>query len=572
MKQLIESRGNFKKSLMLLDLDDTPATHLPTKANMISAFKWVLDVEPGSNVFIHYSGHGGSVKDKTGKESDGCNETLCNLDYPQVGELVDDELNKLLVKPAVENGIHLFMITDSCHSGSNCDERFCMKEKSTGTVQIPNKPQQHQVNPQIPGMQQMQQMIPQIPGMQQMQQMIPQIPGMQQMIPGMQQMIQHPQIPGMQQMQQMIPQMPQIPQPPHGMQQNFVQQIGGYLQNINANYLIFKGKLYNSMQFYKRHVKYLEDAFEVVQEYNEKRRRNAEIAEIPDHFRGKYDRELRRDLKDLSQEMNELRKLARTDPYIDYMLKTNTLALPQAEPVDGTQSTANYLERSYVNNEIRQQNRSNKMLQRSMSDAYGVRYQIPQIPYISSAPPMESVAVRSFRNVAPDSRVQLSNQVRLAAPSLMYAAPQFNQVRCSAPSLKYVVSNVNAANIQYTDYNMPTTRDVSKTRKAYATRSFEASWESAEDLNMPQYSGEGTFYKLSGCMDAQTSSDGYEGRANGAMTGAVLTIFNTIQKDEHITIGEFLFRIRHMLSEKNIEQIPQFGSNKEIDPGQIIPL
>ena len=153
MLQLIQKRNDLKEYVLLTD-DETSSTP-PTRLNILKAFDWLFkDVEPGSNLFIHYSGHGGSVRDKTGKESDGMNETLCPCDFEKSGEILDDVLNICLVKRAVELGVHLFVITDSCHSGSNCDERYSLKEVKEAVqpqMHVPQPPKpQYYPQPQMP--------------------------------------------------------------------------------------------------------------------------------------------------------------------------------------------------------------------------------------------------------------------------------------------------------------------------------------------------------------------------------------------------------------------------------------
>jgi hypothetical protein len=62
---------------------------------------------------LSYSGHGGQVPDVDGdEEDDGLDETWCLYDRM----LIDDELFRLFARFA--SGVRIFMISDSCHSGS----------------------------------------------------------------------------------------------------------------------------------------------------------------------------------------------------------------------------------------------------------------------------------------------------------------------------------------------------------------------------------------------------------------------------------------------------------------------
>ena len=73
-------------------------------------------LKSGDILFLTYSGHGGQVKDLTGEEPDGFDETWVLYDR----QLVDDELYALWGKFA--NDVRIFMFSDSCHSGSVAKE------------------------------------------------------------------------------------------------------------------------------------------------------------------------------------------------------------------------------------------------------------------------------------------------------------------------------------------------------------------------------------------------------------------------------------------------------------------
>ena len=66
----------------------------------------------GDILLVTYSGHGGQVPDGNGDERDGRDETWVLYDR----ELVDDELYGLWGQ--FERGVRIFMLSDSCHSGS----------------------------------------------------------------------------------------------------------------------------------------------------------------------------------------------------------------------------------------------------------------------------------------------------------------------------------------------------------------------------------------------------------------------------------------------------------------------
>jgi hypothetical protein len=70
----------------------------------------------GDLVVVQYSGHGSSVPDTGGDEPDGADECLCPWDIASQGPIIDDELYAIF--SARTPGVRVFMISDSCHSGT----------------------------------------------------------------------------------------------------------------------------------------------------------------------------------------------------------------------------------------------------------------------------------------------------------------------------------------------------------------------------------------------------------------------------------------------------------------------
>jgi hypothetical protein len=467
MRDLIRSRGGFDEHLFLSDDSvngvagigdsvDTGDNHniMPTKHNIFAAFDWLFDgVKEGDHLFIHYSGHGGSVRDPARKESDGKNETLCNCDYEKVGEIIDDELNVKLVKRAVELGVHLFVITDSCHSGSNCDERFCMKEESP-------KVQQQVVAPQYP---QVAAQYPQYPPQ------TPQLPPM------------YPQVP-------MYPQFPQYPQQ-HQYPQYASQPYGPPPQ---PQYVIYQGKHYPYHVFQKRFIDPINEAAEFLKKRREHKLR---MAYLPEYQRARERSRDRGLIEWFKKKLAELNEDMKTNPFIAHLMKTGIPIYPKPEYISYAVSAVN---------------------------AVGM---IGSIAFPPAAPIFGAIS----------------------AAAQVYG----NHVSASAPSAPSTPSELE------------TPRSVRNVR--------ETKWSNTEDSKMPKYSGKGTFLKLSGCRDEQTSADGYNDRENGAMSGAILELFEK-RRDATITIGDFLFQIRSKLMMHRFEQVPQMGSNTPIDSSQILPL
>jgi len=103
--------------------DDSPTTK-PTRNNILTAMMWLVhDNQPGDTLFFHYSGHGGQVEDLNGDEDDGFDETIMPVDFRTSGQIIDDDMHTLLVKP-LQQGVKLIAVFDSCHSGTSLDLPF----------------------------------------------------------------------------------------------------------------------------------------------------------------------------------------------------------------------------------------------------------------------------------------------------------------------------------------------------------------------------------------------------------------------------------------------------------------
>jgi len=120
IKAFLTENYDFDDILVLTD-DCQDRSKLPTRQNILNGFKWLRkDAKSGDSLFMHYSGHGGSVKDEDGDEADGMDETLIPLDYQKEGQIVDDEVHAVLVR-GLPKGVRLTAIMDCCHSESILD-------------------------------------------------------------------------------------------------------------------------------------------------------------------------------------------------------------------------------------------------------------------------------------------------------------------------------------------------------------------------------------------------------------------------------------------------------------------
>lgn len=84
-------------------------------------------------VWIHYSGHGSYVLDRSGDESDGRDECLVPSDYAKVGLISDDYLEKLFryFNPKTR----VIFVCDACHSGTICDVKYSWESDTKCAVE-----------------------------------------------------------------------------------------------------------------------------------------------------------------------------------------------------------------------------------------------------------------------------------------------------------------------------------------------------------------------------------------------------------------------------------------------------
>jgi hypothetical protein len=122
MKKFISTQWKFPVQNIKMLIDEAEnELMLPTRRNMIKEMHWlVAGAQAGDSLLVHFSGHGGQQKDKSGDEADGMDETICPMDYQRAGVIVDDELFEILVRP-LPPGCRLTAVFDCCHSGSALD-------------------------------------------------------------------------------------------------------------------------------------------------------------------------------------------------------------------------------------------------------------------------------------------------------------------------------------------------------------------------------------------------------------------------------------------------------------------
>jgi hypothetical protein len=132
MKNYLVKEWEYEGDEIRMLTDDAATDEFkPTKKNILSSIEWLIkDASAGDSLFLHYSGHGGSVYDHNSDEKDKRDETICPLDYQTNGTIKDDELRKVLIDP-LNRGVSLFSVFDCCHSGTILDLKYKYKVNVT---------------------------------------------------------------------------------------------------------------------------------------------------------------------------------------------------------------------------------------------------------------------------------------------------------------------------------------------------------------------------------------------------------------------------------------------------------
>ena len=137
VKRFISTRHGYREEDIVVLTDDARnPRQQPTRANITQAMSWLVQgAQPNDSLFFHYSGHGGQAQDTDGDEDDGYDETIYPVDHARAGQIVDDEMHALMVRPLAP-GVRLTAIFDSCHSGTALDLPYVYSTE--GKIKEPN--------------------------------------------------------------------------------------------------------------------------------------------------------------------------------------------------------------------------------------------------------------------------------------------------------------------------------------------------------------------------------------------------------------------------------------------------
>lgn len=111
---------DFEEKNVTMLLDD--GIHMePTKKNILTTFqKFAFSCRPGDVVFFHFSGHGTKVEDTSGDESDGFDQAMLPVDYFDHGEVIDDDIFRVLLIPMVSQIVRTLLDMYLSYFKTNC--------------------------------------------------------------------------------------------------------------------------------------------------------------------------------------------------------------------------------------------------------------------------------------------------------------------------------------------------------------------------------------------------------------------------------------------------------------------
>ena len=133
MKDFLQNKFNYNTFNILTDYTNKK----PNKLNIINELTNLLvNANNGDNIFFLYSGHGTCTIDLNNDEMDGQDEMIVPLGASDLNScILYDELNNIIMK-YLKVGVKLFMIFDSCFSGTVVDLKYNYLTNNTEIITI----------------------------------------------------------------------------------------------------------------------------------------------------------------------------------------------------------------------------------------------------------------------------------------------------------------------------------------------------------------------------------------------------------------------------------------------------
>jgi len=145
----INNMGSYlqkvRKYNSFIVMTDT-STIKPTRSNILASFRALLQgAVSGDELWFHYSGHGSLTQDSNRDEESGQDSCICPIDVARAGVISDDIIRSNLAA-LVPKGVRLYMVLDSCHSGTGCDLRYKYDDASYLTSRLATLPEKYVPN------------------------------------------------------------------------------------------------------------------------------------------------------------------------------------------------------------------------------------------------------------------------------------------------------------------------------------------------------------------------------------------------------------------------------------------
>ncbi|KAK1867474.1 hypothetical protein I4F81_009981 [Pyropia yezoensis] len=119
VQQLLTNHCGYRTTDVVTLTDETVGGYSPawgappTRASICSAmYHLVAGTKSGDSLFFHFSGYGSQVRDVNGDEPDFMDEALVPTDSMHAGNVLDDDVHKLLVAK-LRQGVHLTALFDT---------------------------------------------------------------------------------------------------------------------------------------------------------------------------------------------------------------------------------------------------------------------------------------------------------------------------------------------------------------------------------------------------------------------------------------------------------------------------
>jgi len=117
----VNDARQWKKTLegaLHFDRVDILVNEKATRKGIATAVSGLLaDAKAGDTVVLHYSGHGTTLPDDDGDETDGTDEAIVPVDFNKAQFITDDDIRGFLLKD-LKPGVSLTVFMDCCHSGT----------------------------------------------------------------------------------------------------------------------------------------------------------------------------------------------------------------------------------------------------------------------------------------------------------------------------------------------------------------------------------------------------------------------------------------------------------------------